>query len=222
MSDCWEEVIEASTTDIRRLSAVWRYSSIPVVAYENTAEHSFYVAIYAAMIHLEISTDESILGAIVMAAIMHDVPEAVTGDIVRPFKYSSEELRKEVNAAEQRLLGRVPWRIRNLFSASDRMSTMEGPDGEEIGDYVETVVKAADFLSLFQYMRREAAKGNLEIIPFYNRMVQDIYDMRMKVPDNLNGFEVKNFYWALERIAKQVREDSFRGLEDNPNWNRTI
>jgi hypothetical protein len=71
-------------------------------------------------------------------------------------------------------------------------------------------------------MRREAAKGNLEIIPFYNRMVQDIYEMRMKAPDNLDGFEVKNFYWALERTARQVGEDSFHGLGSDPNWNRTI
>jgi 5'-deoxynucleotidase YfbR-like HD superfamily hydrolase len=218
----WEEIIEASTTDIRRLSAVWRFSSIPVVAYENTAEHSFYVAVYAAMIHLEVSNDEGILGAVVMAALMHDVPEAVTGDVVRPFKYSSESLRKEINASERKLLGKMPWKVRQLFTVSDRMSTAEGPDGEEIGEYVEIVVKAADFLSLYQYMRREAAKGNLEIIPFYNRMVDDIMKMREQAPDNLGGFEVKNFYWALERAARQVREDSFHGLENNSNWSRNI
>jgi len=128
----WKGLIEASTNDIRRLSAVWRFSSIPVVAYETTAEHSFYVAIYAAMIHLEAnSDDERKLGAVIMNALMHDVPEAVTGDVVRPFKYSSEKLRANINEAEHDLVEKMPQRIHDLFVAAEDM-TLEGKAAEDM------------------------------------------------------------------------------------------
>lgn len=222
----WLDVIAASTTDIRRLSTVWRFSSIPVAIYENTAEHSFYVAIYAAMIHLEVSNNKRVLGAVIMNALMHDVAEAVTGDVVRPFKYSSKELREEINRAEHKLTQKMPLEIRRLFTLAYDMSMTE-IDNEDVNEYVEAVVKAADFLSLFQYMRREAAKGNLEIIPFYNRMVKDISAM-MNLGDVTMGtkeagcFKPKDFYFALWKMAEKVRKDSFHGLEKDPDWHREI
>jgi len=71
-------------------------------------------------------------------------------------------------------------------------------------------------------MRREAARGNLEIIPFFNRMVEDIWSMMESVPQDIDGFKIKQFYITLWEMAKIVRKDSFHGLQDDPNWNREI
>src|SRR5687767_4015971 len=66
---------------------------------ENVAEHMFYTAFYTMMIgqwllekgkKLELET--AITGALV-----HDVDEYFSGDIIRPFKHSSVSLSKEID-----------------------------------------------------------------------------------------------------------------------------
>jgi 5'-deoxynucleotidase YfbR-like HD superfamily hydrolase len=100
-------------------------------------------------------------------AITHDLTEALTGDLVRTFKYSSPEFKKAVNKAEDDMLARFPSMIVELYQLWDREA---GKDKS----YVEAVVKAADFMSLHQYMIREVARGNAEINPFLERMVHDL------------------------------------------------
>ena len=93
----WDEVIKASTSDVRRLSSVWRYSSVPVAVQENVAEHSYWVALYGAMIHRALDPNVGILGHVVLKSLLHDLGECVTGDVVRIFKYSTPELKVEVD-----------------------------------------------------------------------------------------------------------------------------
>lgn len=204
----WSSLITASSGDIRRLSSVWRYSSIPISVPENVAEHSYWVAMYSAMIHKHIGDNATLLGEIVLKGLTHDLAECVTGDIVRVFKYSSPELKKEINKAEMKLSSSLPEIITTII-----------PSG--VGKYVESVVKAADFLSLYQYMRREASRSNLEIIPFYERMTRDLCMMSMPC-DTSCSLELKPFYKSLVIEARSIADDCFRGLEENEKWIRKI
>lgn len=216
--DCldWESLINASTNDLRRLGAVWRFSSIPVCERENVAEHSFWVAIYGAMIHRTIYGNvdgEKLLGAVVLKALVHDLPECITGDMVRLFKYATPELKSEVDRAESILTDHLPPEVKDLIIASESNSSA----------YVEAVVKAADFMSLFQYMRREAARGNMEIIPYFNRMVDDLVHMSKNSEVVVKKFDFpRSFYSALASKASIVRSNCFKGLENDQRWTRPV
>lgn len=221
----WEGLVRASTNDIRRLTAVWRYSSIPVAVRENVAEHSYWVALYAAMIHLELCPDRSALGTVVLMSLVHDQAECVTGDVVRVFKYATQGLKAEVDRAEAILSARLEPEVRGL---ADVVGSLAGPPGGPWNRYMKAVVKAADFMSLFQYMRREAARGNLEIIPFYNRMVSDLDEMsrtsvvcEASAEISESGFP-GSFYESLHREAVAVRSDCFHGLEEDARWTRPV
>jgi len=221
-------VIRASTGDVRRLSSVWRFSSIPVAVQENVAEHSYWVAIYAAMIHLEILPDRDMLGKVVLASLIHDLEECVTGDVVRVFKYSTPELKAEVDRAEALLSERLDPEVKAVSKTIRSFTGLTGSVETKWDRYTKAVVKAADFLSLFQYMRREAARGNMEIIPFYNRMVSDLSEMAETTGVSDAGEEVidtgfpESFYEELHAEAVAVRSDCFHGLEEDGRWTRPV
>ena len=89
----WNSLIRTTTDDVKRLTAVWRYSSIPVAVRENVAEHSYWVALYAVLIVRELGAGQDVQGMVAIDGLIHDVGECVTGDVVRPFKYSSPEFK---------------------------------------------------------------------------------------------------------------------------------
>lgn len=186
----YTNLIDVASGDIRRLNAVQRYSSIPVVAFENTAEHSYWVSLYAVMIHVAIYPkfkDDKITAAIAIRALLHDMTDAIAGDVVRTFKYSTPEFRDAVHKAEESMVKELPSSITSLYD-------MKSNEGDR--RYVDAIVKAADFLSLYQYMRREVMRQNKEIIPFFKRMIKDLDEMRYS-RSSVAGFDAIDFYDAL-------------------------
>lgn len=199
----WRQFINTSSSDIRRLSAVQRYSSIPIAVTENTAEHSFWVALYAVMIHARVyptNKHDHLTAVIAVKALLHDAADSVAGDVVRVFKYSSPEFKKAVHEAEDVMFQRLPKEIR-LLTARLIANRLKLTKDETM--YVDTIIKAADFLSLFQYMRREALRQNLEIEPFYRRMTRDISDMANTIEPILS-FDASQFYQALYAASSAV------------------
>ena len=168
----WRRLLLDASSDVRRLSYVDRFSSIPVVVRENVAEHSFWVVLYSMMIHREVGGPAEALPGLLAYAAVHDLPECLTGDVVRTFKYSSPEMKSAVDVAEGALTKRFPPEL--LGTYSDAVAGTEDP---RYGLYVKEVVKAADFLSLYQYMWRERSKGNREIDQFFARMKNDMRGM---------------------------------------------
>lgn len=197
----WGEMLEAASGDARRLSYVVRYSSIPVSVPENVAEHSFWVTFYSLLVHRALRPeDQQIVGAITTKAVMHDMAECVTGDIVRTFKYSSESLRHEIEKAEEKIVHDFPPSMEGIYKSIDPMS-----NGEE--RYVKSVVKAADFMSLHQYMMREVRRGNREIMRFYVRMETDLMKMSSDLRESarIEDVMLSGLYKEMVDMAKSVR-----------------
>lgn len=165
----WDEVLEAASGDIRRLSYADRYTTIPVSFKENVAEHSYWVSIYALLIHKEASGVDFYVGPILAYAVTHDLVECVTGDLVRTFKYSTARLKEAVDDAEEKVVEGLHPMVQDIMSYP--WSIAQAPVDKA---YVKAVVKAADFVSLHQYMIREVNRGNREIEPFYQRMKRDL------------------------------------------------
>lgn len=158
-----------------RLDFVRRYSSIPTNTTEYTSTHSFWVAFYTAIIHKEYGSTvvggECVSeGHLYLKAILHDLAEAVTGDIVRPFKYATPELKKEVDRAESIMADQLfPKPVKDLLGELEKKSPPSAVD-----QYISEVVKAADFCSLYMYMRREVMTGNRLVKPFFEIMVSEL------------------------------------------------
>lgn len=140
---------------------------------ENVAEHSYWVSLYAVMIHRFLSGDEDLIGAITVHALTHDLAECITGDVVRTFKYSTPQLKNAIDEAEEKMLVSLPEDVQELYPLWERMAGDRVP-------YVKAVIKAADFVSLFQYMNREVLRGNREIDQFVVRMKNDLRMMAKK------------------------------------------
>ena len=198
-------MIDCSVNDIRRLDHVWRYSSIPVVHTENVAQHSFYVVTYAILIHQQLRPNDSkLLTPVIFHALTHDMIESKTGDVVRTFKYLTQELKQEIDKAEELLIGKLDPIMSSLFKLTKDQMTGWSPEGHQ---HIKDVVKAADFLSLFQYMRVEAIRGNAEIIPFYNRMIDDFTKIMNAALKSKN--ELADFYVLLNHSARVVINNCF-------------
>lgn len=168
----WKPLLEAASSDIRRLDYVTRYSSIPVTVPENDSTHMYWVSVYSMMVHRRLKGPPALDALVMQHALTHDALECLSGDIVRTFKYSSEEFRQAVNKAEKGLADTLPREVKLLLDEVEK--GLAGLEERWRAEYVVDVVKAADFMSLYQYMWREKKRGNSEIDPFFGRMIADL------------------------------------------------
>jgi len=205
----WASLLLDSTHDVRRLDSVVRFSSIPVTFSESTAAHSFWVTLYSLMIWQAVAErnpdSAPPLEDVLRHAVTHDLGESVAGDVVRTLKYATPEMKREVDRAESIL-------VSELLPKSVRQTILRSPDKD-----VLSIVKAADFLSLWQFMRREAARKNLEIIPYFWRMVRDL-QAKAKENDCLVG----QLYHHMVLEAKSVGQDCFGDQLFADRWYREI
>ncbi len=206
----WDSLLSACTTDVRRLDNVVRFSSIPVTFSESTAAHTFWVSLYALMIWQQMEAcgwgkGLPDLGEVLRYAISHDAGEGVTGDVVRTMKYSTPEMKAEVDRSEKLL-------SEKLFPGQVQRAILFEPSAA-----TKAIVKAADWLSLWQFIRREAARHNFEMIPYYNRMLRDLCAARDHADPELVGL-----YHAIMDEAAMVRDQCYGDNADNPRWNREI
>jgi len=201
--DMWEEFI-TSTHECQRLDYTPRYSTIPIVTQESVSTHSYWVTVYTAMIHTALDpNDTDTLAACLTHAITHDILEGIgSGDIVRTFKYRTKALKEAIDEAENQIMEESPLSLKRLFSIVNSLR-----EKTKKSDYINSVVKAADFMSLHNFMIREVERGNREIKPYYERMIKDLRSME----ENNRGvifvtggkeFILSNFYMELARNAE--------------------
>lgn len=179
-TDPWRKFVDLTST-FKGVDYAWRYGTIPITVRENVSTHLFWVAHYVTLLHLQVDpTDHETLGVCLMGASLHDIGESLTGEVVRTFKYTTPELKQEIDRAENIMLDRIPDDAKQLFIVYDDMLTKLGTGGAE---YVKVALKVADFIAVFQFMKRELERGNREIDPYYNRMIDDFRKMyREAVP----------------------------------------
>lgn len=144
--------------DTRQMSSVIRYSSIPHGRGENVAEHSFYVAFYCLLIARDLLAQgfKIDMERLLTCAIIHDLDEAVTGDIIRTVKYSSPELKH--------LLERIA-----IVYARHTLAKLES-GAEKLFDYWKTakdplttegqILQLCDMLSVISYCIERIRSGN--------------------------------------------------------------
>jgi 5'-deoxynucleotidase len=143
-----------------RMRLIGRWSLMASRTSENVAEHSLMTAVLA---HALASIARDIHGradidpdACAAAAVFHDAPEILTGDLPTPVKYFSpgirEAYREVESAGTEKLLSMLPEEMR------DRYRAFWVPGDSEI----HKIVHAADKLSAYIKCLEELRAGNGE------------------------------------------------------------
>jgi 5'-deoxynucleotidase YfbR-like HD superfamily hydrolase len=147
-----------------RLRYVQRFSTCRVGARETVAEHSFYTAAYSLLIgrwvearypgHPGRRVD---FGILFQKSILHDFEEAVSGDINRPFKYSTPELEAAMGAAAFAAFQKTWKKVTDsLTVASLSDYWVQAKECGVEGD----IVAFADYLSVLSYVTSEIRSSN--------------------------------------------------------------
>lgn len=144
-------------SSLRRLSHIKRYSSFQTIRPENVAEHSFYCVFYAHLLVKDLidrgfSINEN---TVIKKALYHDFEESMTGDIIRTFKHSNDDLAREIEAAGDKCMKELSLEFGSLGEGIyDAWRTAK--DGSLEG----SVVDFADLLCVVAYCREEILLGN--------------------------------------------------------------
>lgn len=144
---------------IFRMRYIARWALMRNTRVENVEEHSYEVAVLAHALavigrdvfHKEISPEKA-----AAAALFHDAPEIITGDLPTPIKYYNPELKnayKGVEAvAQEKLLEKLPVSLRGAYA----------PLLREEDETLRRYVKAADKLAAWLKCQEELKAGNRE------------------------------------------------------------
>lgn len=144
---------------ISRMRYIRRWGLMRNSFVENVQEHSHMAAVLA---HALAMIDRDILGGCAnpdrcaAAALYHDAPEILTGDLPTPIKYFNPEIRRAYHEVERvscgKLLSLLPPALRKGYE----------PLLLESDETVRPFVKAADKLSAHIKCIEEMKAGNLE------------------------------------------------------------
>lgn len=145
---------------ISRMRYINRWGLMRNTFQENIQEHSHMVAVLAhglAVIRRDVFGGTIDPGAAAAAALFHDAPEILTGDLPTPVKYYNPEIREAYKQVEQfsarKLLSMLPEELRGAYAPLVH---------ETCDSDIHALVKAADKLSAYIKCVEELKAGNGE------------------------------------------------------------
>ena len=165
---------------IFRMRYIARWALMRNTRTENVEEHSYEVAVLAhalaalgrEVFHKDVDPDRA-----AAAALFHDAPEIITGDMPTPIKYYNPELKtayKQVEAvAQDKLLSMLPPELAAVYE----------PLVRESDEAVRRYVKAADKLSAYIKCVEEEKAGNTEFKKAAGQTLAALKEMDMEELD---------------------------------------
>ena len=176
---------------IFRMRYIARWALMRNTRTENVEEHSYEVAVLAhalAAIGREVYHKDIDPDRVAAAALFHDAPEIITGDMPTPIKYYNPELKtayRQVEAvAQDKLLSMLP---------SELVSVYE-PLVRESDESVRRYVKGADKLAAWLKCQEEKKAGNTE----FDRAADETMAA-------LRGMGMEELDWFLDNLAGAFR-----------------
>lgn len=198
----------AMNGSIRRLAHIRRYSSLQVNRPENVAEHSFYVAFTAYQIAKDILFRIPNAAChpdhVAVMALMHDISEAKSGDIIHSFKNLSSELKDAIKEGDKLAtremvdeeFGSTKDSIYEIWNKAKEM----GLDGQ--------IVKFADFLSVIAYCREEWLAGNRHLEN------EDVLERAYENVKLFWGSDKYLGYYVDQIFPNDDYRDAYRSIDD--------
>lgn len=127
-----------------QLSSVGRFSRDHMLKSENVLEHIGFCSFYSLLLAKKL-IQEGVpvdLGVLFSKVSVHDIDEALLGDVPRTTKYFSENIRSEFSAAETSIVSKIEnWLDSSLVA--DWKTAKEGLEGEilKVADLAAVVYK---------------------------------------------------------------------------------
>ena len=169
-------------------------SSIP----ENVQEHSHMVAVLAhalGVVRRDVFGEPCDVGTLVCAALYHDAPEILTGDMPTPIKYHSADITNAYQEVERvasdKLANMLPETLRAEFAP-----LISG----EVERELKPLLKCADRLSAYIKCVEERKAGNLEFLSAERQTLERIKSMGLKEAD----YFLENFMPAFEKNLDEL------------------
>ena len=145
---------------LSRMRYISRWGLMRNTFQENIQEHSHMVAVLAhalAVTRRDVLGKQADPGLAAAAALYHDAPEILTGDLPTPIKYYSPDIRDAYKQVEKvsadKLAAMLPEELRPAFAPLLR---------EDYDPDTRALVKAADKLSAYIKCVEELKAGNAE------------------------------------------------------------
>lgn len=156
----------------RKLDKIIRFSAQMRIKDESVSEHSFYTAFYAmilADLEEKIFKNKVNKESVLKTALLHDIEESLTGDIIHSFKHIDKNLNKEINRLSQKFLDNLMDNLPEKIAKEYKILWKQAKDTTKIEG---KIIEAADKLEGLIYSLNEQALGNKEfekIIKWYQR-----------------------------------------------------
>ena len=181
---------------VSRMKNINRWALMRNSFTENVQEHSHMTAVLAhalAVIARDVYGKEADPDRCAAAALLHDAPEIITGDMPTPVKYYSSEITSAYKSVEDiaanRLISALPEEMRRSYEE------LLSPEGD-----VKRYVKAADKLSAYIKCVEELKAGNEEFRRAAEQSLIKLKNMEMPEVDYfLNNF-MPAFMLTLDEI----------------------
>ncbi|MBI2675985.1 MAG: HD domain-containing protein [Candidatus Aenigmarchaeota archaeon] len=166
----------------RNLGKVIRFSAKTRLKDESVAEHSFHVAFYAMMLaDLELKDGRKInIERLLRSALLHDLEECVTGDILHDFKHRDRRLNKEIKRIASRFYMELMQSLPRGMS-SEYYRTWSNAKNEKTAE--GKLLHAADRLDALLYSMEEYHLGNKTFRPIIDEIVKSLKEMKLKSVD---------------------------------------
>lgn len=164
---------------ISRMKYINRWGLMQNTIHENIAEHSLEVAIIAHALAVinNVYFDGNINSEkVAVAALFHDVPEIITGDLPTPVKYFNPEIKKAYKVVEDnaidKLLSLLPEKMKPIYEQLLRE--------DKISEECHIFVKAADKISALIKCVEEKRMGNLDFLQAEKEITEAIRGLNCK------------------------------------------
>ena len=182
---------------LSRMRYISRWALMRNTFEENVQEHSHMVAVLAhalALIQRDILGQPADPDRCAAAALFHDAPEILTGDLPTPIKYYNPEIKKAYKQVEavscEKLLAMLP----DELAKSYRPLLMESEHD------VAVIVKAADKLSAYIKCIEELKAGNSEFSSAAKQTKQALEEMRLPCLDYFMEHFLESFKLTLDEL----------------------
>ena len=171
MADKLQDIMQTSQK-MYHLSGTMRFNNQFLLRQENVAEHSYMVVSIVNLICEEFNIKMHDHLQALQYAIVHDIPESITGDIISPTKNGIDGLAKSLDQYELNIM------IKHFPLLHPAFRSFV----DERNIIAFTILKMADYMSVNTCMNREKLLGNKypfvdEIIEATNNKINTHYEI---------------------------------------------
>lgn len=182
---------------ISRMKHIDRWALMRNSDRENVQEHSHMVAVLAhalAVIRRDVYKKEADPNAAATAALFHDAPEILTGDMPTPVKYFNPDIQAAYKQVEkiagQRLISTLPEIMQEEY-----MSLIDDDNNPQ-----RDIIKAADKLAAYIKCLEELRAGNEEFRSAAIQTRNKLYSLKMQEVDYFLEHFISAFELTLDEL----------------------